>query len=96
MTDLSSEEDEEEKEIIASLVGDVMQAKMEAASAEGVHRLRLGVFEMELVPDGSDVKPFMEDMIKLLYKLYKDEVLKARILHNENEDKNSKRDAMIQ
>jgi len=94
MTDSSSEENGEEKEIIASLVGDVMQAKMEAASAEGVHRLRLGVFEMELVPDGSDVKPFMEDMVKLLYKLYKDEVLKARILHNE--DKNSKRDAMIQ
>ena len=94
MTDSSSEENGEEKEIIASLVGDVMQAKMEAASAEGVHRLRLGVFEMELVPDGNDVKPFMEDMVKLLYKLYKDEVLKARILHNE--DKNSKRDAMIQ
>ena len=94
MTDSSSEENGEEKEIIASLVGDVMQAKMEAASAEGVHRLRLGVFEMELVPDGNDVKPFMENMVKLLYKLYKDEVLKARILHNE--DKNSKRDAMIQ
>ena len=94
MTDSSSEENGEEKEIIASLVGDVMQAKMEAASAEGVHRLRLGVFEMELVPDGNDVKPFMEDMVKLLYKLYKDEVLKARILHNE--DKNSNRDAMIQ
>ena len=94
MTDSSSEENGEEKEIIASLVGDVMQAKMEAASAEGVHRLRLGVFEMELVPDGNDVKPFIEDMVKLLYKLYKDEVLKARILHNE--DKNSKRHAMIQ
>jgi hypothetical protein len=94
MTDSSSEEDGEEKEIIASLVGDVMQAKMEAVSAEGVHRLRLGVFEMELVPDGEDVKPFMGDMVKLLHKLYKDEVLKARILHNE--DKNSKRDAMIQ
>jgi|TARA_Y100000296_G_scaffold67692_1_gene80475 hypothetical protein len=94
MTDSSSEEDGEEKEIIASLVGDVMQAKMEAVSAEGVHRLRLGVFEMEIVPDGEDVKPFMEDMVKLLHKLYKDEVLKARILHNE--DKNSKRDAMIQ
>lgn len=94
MTDSSSEEDGEEKEIIASLVGDVMQAKMEAVSAEGVHRLRLGVFEMEIVPDGEDVKPFMGDMVKLLHKLYKDEVLKARILHNE--DKNSKRDAMIQ
>ena len=94
MTDLSSEEEEEEKEIIASLVGDVMEAKMEAAAAKGVHRLRLGVFEMELVPDGSDVKPFMEDMIKLLYKLYKDEVLKARILHNEG--KTSTRDTMIQ
>ena len=94
MTDSSSEENGEEKEIIASLVGDVMQAKMEAASAEGVHRLRLGVFEMELVPDGNDVKPFMEHMIRLLHELYEDEVLKARILHNE--DKNSKRDAMIQ
>ena len=95
MTDLSSEEEEEEKEIIASLVGDVMEAKMEAAAAKGVHRLRLGVFEMELVPDGSDVKPFMEDMIKLLYKLYKEEVLKARILHDDRNEK-STRDTMIQ
>jgi len=93
MTDLSSDE-KEEKDIIAALVGDVMQAKMEAASNKEVHRLRLGVFEMEIVPDGDDVKPFMENMIKLLYKLYKDEVLKARILHSD--DKSSDRDRMIQ
>ena len=88
MTDLSSEE-QAEQDIITSLVGDVMDAKMElAANSDGVHRLRLGVFEMEIVPDGDDVKPFMENMVKLLHSLYKDEVLKARILHDDNKKNN--------
>ena len=83
MTDLSSEE-QEEQDIITSLVGDVMDAKMElAANKDGIHRLRLGVFEMEIVPNGEDVKPFMENMVKLLHKLYAEEVLKARILHDD-------------
>jgi len=94
MTDLSSEE-QAEQDIITSLVGDVMDAKMELASNQGgMHRLRLGVFEMEIVPDGEDIKPFMEDMVKLLHKLYAEEVLKARILHNEK--KNREDDRMIQ
>ena len=88
MTDLSSEE-QEEQDIITSLVGDVMDAKMELAKGSGMHRLRLGVFEMEIVPDGEDIKPFMENMVKLLHSLYKDEVLKARILHNDKGKKNS-------
>ena len=94
MTDLSSEE-QAEQDIITSLVGDVMDAKMElAANQGGMHRLRLGVFEMEIVPDGEDIRPFMEDMVKLLHKLYAEEVLKARILHNEK--KNREDDRMIQ
>ena len=93
MTDLSPEEEEEERDIIASLVGDVMDAKMELAKS-GMHRLRLGVFEMEIVPDGEDIRPFMEDMVKLLHKLYAEEVLKARILHDEK--KNHDGDRMIQ
>ena len=94
MTDLSSEE-QAEQDIITSLVGDVMDAKMElAANQSGVHRLRLGVFEMEIVPDGEDIRPFMEDMVKLLHKLYAEEVLKARILHDEK--KSSEGDRMIQ
>jgi hypothetical protein len=94
MTDLSSEE-QAEQDIITSLVGDVMDAKMELASNQGgMHRLRLGVFEMEIVPDGEDIRPFMEDMVKLLHKLYAEEVLKARILHNEK--KNREDDRMIQ
>ena len=94
MTDLSSEE-QAEQDIITSLVGDVMDAKMElAANQGGMHRLRLGVFEMEIVPDGEDIRPFMEDMVKLLHSLYKEEVLKARILHNEK--KNREDDRMIQ
>jgi hypothetical protein len=95
MTDLSSE-DQEERDIITALVGDVMDAKMElAANQSGVHRLRLGVFEMEIVPDGEDIRPFMEDMVKLLHKLYAEEVLKARILHDEKE-KGNDNDRMIQ
>jgi hypothetical protein len=94
MTDLSSE-DQEERDIITALVGDVMDAKMElAANQSGVHRLRLGVFEMEIVPDGEDIRPFMEDMVKLLHELYSEEVLKARILHDEK--KNHDGDRMIQ
>ena len=94
MTDLSSEE-QAEQDIITSLVGDVMDAKMElAANQGGMHRLRLGVFEMEIVPDGEDIRPFMEDMVKLLHKLYAEEVLKARILHDEK--KNHDGDRMIQ
>jgi len=94
MTDLSSEE-QAEQDIITSLVGDVMDAKMELASNQGgMHRLRLGVFEMEIVPDGEDIRPFMEDMVKLLHKLYAEEVLKARILHDEK--KNHDGDRMIQ
>ena len=88
MTDLSSEE-QEEQDIITSLVGDVMDAKMELAKGSGMHRLRLGVFEMEIVPDGEDIKPFMENMVKLLHSLYKDEVLKARILNDDKGKKNS-------
>jgi hypothetical protein len=49
---------------------------------------------MEIVPDGEDIKPFMEDMVKLLHKLYAEEVLKARILHDEK--KNHDGDRMIQ
>ena len=95
MTDLSPEEEEEERDIIASLVGDVMDAKMElAANQGGMHRLRLGVFEMEIVPDGEDIRPFMEDMVKLLHKLYAEEVLKARILHDEKKSHDG--DRMIQ
>ena len=94
MTDLSSE-DQEERDIISALVGDVMDAKMELASQQGgVHRLRLGVFEMEIVPDGEDIRPFMENMVKLLHELYSEEVLKARILHDEK--KTSDGDRMIQ
>ena len=94
MTDLSPEE-VEERDIITSLVGDVMDAKMElAANQGGMHRLRLGVFEMEIAPDGEDIRPYMEDMVKLLHKLYAEEVLKARILHDEK--KNHDGDRMIQ
>ena len=94
MTDLSSEE-QAEQDIITSLVGDVMDAKMELASNQGgMHRLRLGVFEMEIVPDDEDIRPFMKDMVKLLHKLYAEEVLKARILHDEK--KNHDGDRMIQ
>ena len=94
MTDLSPEE-VEERDIITSLVGDVMDAKMELAKS-GMHRLRLGVFEMEIVPDGDDIRPFMENMVKLLHSLYKDEVLKARILHDDKKKKQQGEDRMIQ
>ena len=88
MTDSSSENDEK---LIADLVHDVLQAKMDVANAEQtlVHRLRLGVFEMELVPDGNDVTEFFDHMVDKLHEMYGEEVLKARILHNEGQKKSS-------
>ena len=82
MLDSSSENDEE---MIANLVHDVLEAKMDAAQAQRtlVHRLRLGVFEMEIVPDGTDVTEFFDHMVDKLHEMYGDEVLKARILHND-------------
>ena len=83
MTDSSSEPNDEE--MIANLVHDVLEAKMDAAQAQRtlVHRLRLGVFEMEIVPDGNDVTEFFDHMVDKLHEKYGDEVLKARILHND-------------
>tara|TARA_Y100001973_G_C5091146_1_gene277577 strand:+ start:161 stop:442 length:282 start_codon:yes stop_codon:yes gene_type:complete len=81
MTDSSSDD----QELVANLVQDVLEAKMDAAQAERtlVHRLRLGVFEMEIVPDGNDVTEFFKEMVDKLHKMYGEEVLKARILHDE-------------
>ena len=69
MTDSSSENDEK---LIADLVHDVLQAKMDAAQAEvsAVHRLRLGVCEIEVVPDGSDVTEFFAHMIEKHHNVY--------------------------
>ena len=88
MIDSSSDEDQK---LIADLVNDVIQAKMDVANAEQtlVHRLRLGVFEMELVPDGNDVTEFFDHMVDKLHEMYGEEVLKARILHNEGQKKSS-------
>ena len=87
MTDSSSEPQDEE--FIANLVHDVLEAKMDAAQAERtlVHRLRLGVFEMEIVPDGNDVTEFFDHMVQQLHKMYGEEVLKARILHDDAQKK---------
>jgi hypothetical protein len=87
MTDSSSEDEK----LIAELVHDVLQAKMDAAQAETglVHRLRLGVFEMEIVPDGNDVTEFFEHMVDKLHEKYGEEVLKARILHDDGKRKPS-------
>ena len=89
MTDSSSETADEE--LIANLVHDVLEAKMDAAQAERtlVHRLRLGVFEMEIVPDGNDVTEFFDHMVDKLHEKYGDEVLKARILHDDGKKKAS-------
>jgi len=87
MTDSSSEQNDEE--MIANLVHDVLEAKMDAAQAQRtlVHRLRIGVFEMEIVPDGNDVTEFFTEMVDKLHGMYGDEVLKARILHDDSQKK---------
>ena len=91
MIDSSSEP--QDQELIAELVSDVLQAKMESAQAERtlVHRLRLGVFEMEIVPDGKDVTEFFKEIIEKLHTMYGDEVLKARILHDDGDKRKADR-----
>ena len=43
--------------------------------------------EMEIVPDGNDVTEFFDHMVQQLHKMYGEEVLKARILHDDAQKK---------
>ena len=87
MTDSSSENNPE----VAQMAGELFQAKIEAARGPQTmtHLLQIGSFRMEIVPDGNDVTEFFTEMVDKLHGMYGDEVLKARILHDDSQKKAS-------
>lgn len=74
MTDSSSEHNP-----VADMAGELMMAKMDAASMKGgmTHLLRLGSFQMEIVPSRDiDVEKIFKETIADLYDKFGAEVLK--------------------
>tara|TARA_Y100001938_G_scaffold147085_1_gene227512 strand:- start:562 stop:843 length:282 start_codon:yes stop_codon:yes gene_type:complete len=74
MTDSSSKHNP-----VADMAGELMQAKMDAAYKSGgmTHLLRLGSFQMEIVPGRDiDVEKIFKETIADLYDKFGPEVLK--------------------
>jgi len=75
MTDSSSDNHNP----VADMAGELMMAKMDAASMKGgmTHLLRLGSFQMEIVPNRDiDVEKIFKETIADLYDKFGTEVLK--------------------
>ena len=75
MTDSSSDNHNP----VADMAGELMMAKMDAASMKGgmTHLLRLGSFQMEIVPNRDiDVEKIFKETIADLYDKFGPEVLK--------------------
>ena len=74
MTDSSSEENS-----MAEMAGELMAAKMDAAAKSGgmTHLMRLGSFQMEIVPSKEiDVERLFKEILTDLYEKFGEEVLK--------------------
>jgi len=74
MTDSSSEENS-----MAEMAGELMAAKMDAAAKSGgmTHLMRLGSFQMEIVPSKEiDVERLFKETLTDLYEKFGEEVLK--------------------
>ena len=77
MTDLSSKEPQERNEM-ASMAGELMQAKMDEArkGANNTHILHVGSFHMEIVPDKDiDIAQIFKEVMDDLYKKYGDRLI---------------------
>ena len=77
MTDLSSK-GEPDRSAMASMAGELMQAKMDGARKEtsNTHILHVGTFHMEIVPDKDiDIAKIFKDVIDDLYKKYGDRLI---------------------
>tara|TARA_Y100000401_G_C8207057_1_gene166513 strand:+ start:186 stop:470 length:285 start_codon:yes stop_codon:yes gene_type:complete len=75
MTDSSSDNNNP----VADMAGELMMAKMDAASMKGgmTHLLRLGSFQMEIVPNRDiDIEKIFKETIADLYDKFGTEVLK--------------------
>jgi hypothetical protein len=85
MTDLSSDD----KDAMAEMAGDLIQAKVDAARQPQnlTHLLKFGSFHMELVPNKSiDVEKIFKDVIADLHDKFGDKILEIDIkgLSNDN------------
>ena len=80
MTDLSSKEGE--KDAMAEMAGDLIQAKMDAARQPQnlTHLLKFGSFHMEIVPSKNiDVEKIFRDTIEDLHAKFGNKILEIDI-----------------
>jgi hypothetical protein len=78
MTDSSSEE----REAMADMAGELMAAKMAAASKRGemTHMLRMGNFHIEIVPDCDiDVEKFFTETMNNLWDRFGKDSLEVKV-----------------
>ena len=78
MTDLSSEPPTSERNAMASMAGELMQAKMDGARKESsnTHILHVGSFHMEIVPDKDiDIAQVFKAVMDDLYEKYGDRLI---------------------
>ena len=79
MTDLSSKEPPERNEM-ASMAGELMQAKMDEArkGANNTHILHVGSFHMEIVPSKDiNIAKVFQDVMDDLYEKYGDRLISS-------------------
>jgi len=78
MTDLSSKESPEERNAMANMAGELMQAKMDEArkGSNNTHILHVGSFHMEIVPDKDiDIAQVFKAVMDDLYEKYGDRLI---------------------
>ena len=81
MTDSSSDSYSQRNDM-ASMAGELMQAKMDAARKDSqmTHVLRVGSFHMEIVPDKDiNIEKIFKDTMADLYEKFGDKVLEGTI-----------------
>ena len=77
MTDLSSKESPD-RSAMASIAGELMQAKMDGARKEtsNTHILHVGTFHMEIVPDKDiDIAQVFKEVMDDLYEKFGDKLI---------------------
>ena len=81
MTD-SSSDSYSQRDDMASMAGELMQAKMDAArkDTQMTHVLRMGGFHMEIVPSKDiDIEKMFKSVMEDLYEKFGDKVLDGSI-----------------
>ena len=79
MTDLSSKESPDERNAMANMAGELMQAKMDEArkGSSNTHILHVGSFHMEIVPDKDiDIAKIFKEVMDDLYEKYGDRLIR--------------------